>query len=314
VRSVRVAFEKLGVSASAARQALSGHFVEASLAPSNARELSVMLGFLVDVAPEDFAQDLDQALAIREDPDTLTFGVIDPKDPEKAFDALTLSEDAARRWLTSRAGQDINLSTSELSAFEALRAELEGQPSVAEPVSRAVRRLLVRRFRSYRTSGLAGIEPYQRSGGAVLDASAELRGASLAAKALGLLPPAFYDLLLAYPKGRPKGLEERFFWTHYRAHGEATWMLTHRLSVPQKPEFGSVQRQYYVSRGYNVEQSLSALLAVREGTVVSYTNRTSTDQVTGFGGAARRSIGRKLLGSQLEGLYRRVRQDAANAR
>jgi hypothetical protein len=272
-----------------------------------------MLGFLVDVEPEDFGQDLDQALAIRDDPDTLTFGVIDPEDPETALDALKLSEHAARRWLASRAGEDVNLSKREISELEALRDKLKGQSSIAEPVSRAVRRLLVRRFRSYSTLGLAGIEPYERSGGAVLDASGELRSASLAAKALGLFPPDFYDLLLEYPKDRPEGFEERFFWIHYRAHGEVTLMLTHRLSVPQRPAFGSVQRQYYVSRSYNVEQSLSNLLAVDEGTIVSYTNRTSTDQVTGFGGDARRSIGRKLLGSQLEGLYRRVRQEAAKS-
>ena len=175
----------------------------------------------------------------------------------------------------------------------------------------AVREILLARYRRYRDEGLAGIAPYDRGDGTVIDAGGELRKASLAARTIGLFRPNFYELLLDYPKFRPAGFEESFFWIHYRAHGEPAFMLTHRLSVPSDPEAGSVQRQFYVSRSYNVEQSLSTLVSVREGTLVVYTNRTSTDQVTGFGAAARRSIGRKLLASQLEGLYTRVRADAA---
>jgi len=42
---------------------------------------------------------------------------------------------------------------------------------------------------------------------------------------------------------------------------------------------------------------------VQAGTVV-YGNRTSTGQIMGFGGSAKRSIGSKLLESQLESLLR----------
>ena len=45
---------------------------------------------------------------------------------------------------------------------------------------------------------------------------------------------------------------------------------------------------------------------MQKGTLVLYTNRTSTDQVTGFGGGTKRSIGSKLLDSQLEGLYQKI--------
>ena len=174
-----------------------------------------------------------------------------------------------------------------------------------------VREILLGRYRSYRDEGLAGIAPYERGDGAALDAAGELRLASIAARSLGLFAPSFYELLLEYPKSKPAHFEESFFWIHYHAHGEPAFMLTHRLSVPSQPESASVQRQFYVSRSYNVEQSLSALIAAREGALVVYTNRTSTDQVTGFGGSARRSIGRRLLARQLEELYERVRDDSA---
>jgi hypothetical protein len=39
-------------------------------------------------------------------------------------------------------------------------------------------------------------------------------------------------------------------------------------------------------------------------------NRTSTDQVAGFGGGTKRSMGAKLMASQLEGLYTKVEKAA----
>jgi len=36
-------------------------------------------------------------------------------------------------------------------------------------------------------------------------------------------------------------------------------------------------------------------LPINDGTVVFYRNRTSTDQVAGFGGAAKRGIGREMM-------------------
>ena len=67
-----------------------------------------------------------------------------------------------------------------------------------------------------------------------------------------------------------------------------------------------VQRMYYVSAGFNAEQAIAALVPVQGGTVMVYGNRTSTDQVTGWGGSAKRSIGSKLLESQLEALAGKV--------
>ncbi len=65
-----------------------------------------------------------------------------------------------------------------------------------------------------------------------------------------------------------------------------------------------------MSGAYNSEQAVAAFLPVQEGTLVVYINRTSTDQVTGFGGGAKRSIGAKLLTSQLEDLFGKLRKAA----
>ena len=56
-----------------------------------------------------------------------------------------------------------------------------------------------------------------------------------------------------------------------------------------------VQHQYYVSTGYNAEQAIVAFPPVDGGTLVIYTNHTSTDQVAGPGGGAKRTIGRRVM-------------------
>ena len=53
---------------------------------------------------------------------------------------------------------------------------------------------------------------------------------------------------------------------------------------------------------------MTAFLPVKEGTLVVYTNHTSTDQVAGFGGGAKRSIGRKFMAAQLEKSFERSKQ------
>jgi hypothetical protein len=99
-------------------------------------------------------------------------------------------------------------------------------------------------------------------------------------------------------------------WQLYKAHGEPTVILTHGFTLDDGNAFHGLQRQYYVSGGYNVEQAMAGFLPVKEGTLVVYVNRTSTDQVAGFGGGTKRSVGKKLMASQLEALYTKVEKAA----
>ena len=71
-------------------------------------------------------------------------------------------------------------------------------------------------------------------------------------------------------------------------------------------------RKFYVSGSYNVEQATLGFFPVKEGTLVAYANRTSSDQVTGFGGGGKKAIGRKLMGKQLQGVFHKMREKAAS--
>ena len=48
-----------------------------------------------------------------------------------------------------------------------------------------------------------------------------------------------------------------------------------------------------------------------EQTVVVYTNHTFTDQVAGFGGSVKRSIGRRMMATKLEEMFNVERKKVA---
>ncbi len=176
-------------------------------------------------------------------------------------------------------------------------------------VTAAVHKMLLARHQAYRKAGLEGIAPYDR-GSDPRSAGADLRTASEASATLKQLAPDFYNLLIQYPADKPGGMLERYDWSRYQAHGAPTEILTHRAAHTEGEAYIVLQRQFYASGGYNSVQALAGFFPVKEGTLVVYTNRTSTDQVAGFGGGAKRSIGSKVMASELTALYGRVQQAA----
>jgi hypothetical protein len=289
-----------------------GERVTRSPEPSSERELTAAFAFFVPVPPAELASEARKGLISRVDPNTLAFGALEGAPKLAAFAKLTLAPDPdgrAKQYVTAAPGGGLNLSSAEIGRFNAL-----GSGATATAIEQAVRSALLARVEAYRTHGLAGIEPYALAGGKHRSPADELRSASKAEKDLQKHVPAAYEMLLAYPSSKPPGSEEDFRWTSFMAHGVPTLALTHSLAVPEGDAWLLVQRQFYVSTGYNAEQAIAALLPAKAGTVVLYANRTSTDQVTGFGGSAKRSIGSKLLASQLEELFQKASVAAQKGR
>ena len=173
-----------------------------------------------------------------------------------------------------------------------------------------MRTLLLARYRGYHSKGLAAIAPYARQGSTMSPAD-ELAKVDRTARATGILPTSFYDLLDKYPQNKPPDFAESLSWAQFTAHGEDTVALVHRFQATFDGTPVRVQRHYYVSTGYDVEQAITGFLPLTGGTLVIYTNHTSTDQVAGFGGAAKRGIGHKLMASQLEDMFAKTRAAAA---
>jgi hypothetical protein len=282
-----------------------GDLVHRDVKAASERELVAGLAFQVAVSPSELVKNSRKDLLDRVDPSVIAFGLVPVPATLADFAKLTLAPDAqkrARAYASARPGEDLNLSSDEIAAFRAL-----GSGAATAAVEAQVRKALLARVQAYRAKGLAGIAPYARADGQLRSPAKELRTATEASKYLARYAPAAYQFLLSYPDGKPAGTEEVFNWTSFEGHGVPTLSLTQVMLVPDGDAWIVVQREFYVSTGYNVEQAVAGFLPTAGGTVVVYANRTSTDQVTGFGGGAKRSIGSRLLASQLETIFEKAR-------
>lgn len=72
------------------------------------------------------------------------------------------------------------------------------------------------------------------------------------------------------------------------------------------------ERHFYVSRSHNSVQSIGAAFPAEDNdTVVLLAQRTSTDQVAGFGGAAKRGIGAKVMGGKVADNFTRIQENVS---
>ncbi len=295
----------LGLSADEIAQVEAGQLVRHEVESASERELTAGMAFLVKATPAALVAESKKDLLDRVMADTISFGIVSSPASIADFAKLVLKPNAAQRaqaYVAASPSGDLNLSTQEIAAFHAL-----GSGASVAAVEQQLRSQLFARLQTYQAHGLAGIAPYARSSGGPRSPADALRTATTASKALEKYVPAVYQYLLSYPEKKPPGTEESFRWMQVDAHGEPTIALTHVLLVPEGDAWVAVQRQFYVSAGYNAEQAIAALLPTKSGTVMVYGNRTSTDQVTGFGGGAKRSIGSRVLASQLEDMFEKAR-------
>ena len=300
---------EIGFSSDAKQQVLDGKFVTTGLKPTSERELAMAMAFLVSEPPAELIEDVKKDLVAGVDPDTTAHTTISGAGSLDDFKAVSFGSDVKKQaevFLAAEPGEDLNLSTAEIGAFEALAK----QGGDATAVEGQLRKLLLARFQAYHSRGLDGITAYARSDNKQTDAGGDLRRAVEAASGLKKNAPNFYDTLLNYPKSRPAGLEEEFSWTHYMAHGSPVFLLSHRTWMPDGDAWLVAQRQYYVTSSYNVVQILAGFLPVKGGTLVIYLNRTSTDQVTGFGSSTKRTLGTKVMTSQIKDLFEKVKAAA----
>jgi hypothetical protein len=292
----------VGLSADDKQRVLNGEFVSADIGGVSDRDLAFAIAFLVKTSPDNLAGKMVAGELVSADEQVKEFGVISPAGALADFAKLDISNQAAQALTFAKAGESLNLSASEISAFAVLRGD------TTHSVQQQLYRMLLARYQAYRASGLGGIAAYDR-GGSTTDLADDLRRASQATRHLAKYMPAAHAVLLNYPTATVPGMRESFYWLKYSIQGKETYVLTHMLTVPEGAGRIFVQRQFYASTGYDGEQAVAGFLPVREGTVVVYGAHAFTDQVTGFGGAAKRGIGRRVMADQMKKLF-----DAERAR
>ena len=287
----------MGLSPDDKQRVLNGEFVTADVGAVSDRDLSFAIAFLVKTSPAALAKQIVGGELITADTQVQTHGRFSAAGTLADLAGLRITDDEAKALANARAGEALNLSTAEIAAFKALP---NGTP---QAIQQQLQRMLLARYQAYRASGLAGIAPYDR-GGSASDLAADLRKAGEAAKGLQKYLPAFHAVLLGYPKATVPGMQEHLFWVKYDIQGKTTtYVLTHVLAAAEGPTRAVVQRQYYVSTGYNAEQAVAGFLPVQGGTVVVYAAHAFTDQVAGFGGSMKRSIGRRVMADQMKKMF-----------
>jgi len=290
-----------GLSADDKKSVLGGQFVNVSVAGVSDRDLAFAIAFMVKTSPEALSKQIVGGALVTADAQVKAYGELSSPGSLADFAKLTITGDEAKALASAQAGSALNLSTSEIAAFKALAG------GTTQAIQEQLRRMLLARYQAYRASGLAGIAPYDR-GGSATDSASDLRKAAESTKGLQTYLPAFQKVLLNYPQVLAPGMQQSFFWLKSLIEGKTTHVLTHVLVVADGAARAAVRREYYASAGYNAEQSVAGFLPVQGGTVVISTSHAFTDQVTGFGGSMKRSIGSKVMASKMKEIYEAGRE------
>lgn len=288
---------------------LKGELLTTTAPESSERELVTVIVFLTKRSPSDVVGVFRAAEGYKKDPQVTAFGPIKGTGSLEDFKGVVLEPNTSRavqQYLNAKPGPKLNLSAAEIAAFDALKAPKQSPAEARSRVEAQLRSMLLARFQAYRAGGLPAIAPYDH-GDRSIQPAAELRRATDMSPLLAQYAPAFKAVLLSYPRDKPARLEEEFLWINYKLDDQPTISLSHRMALPMNEGYVVADRHYYVSRGHNSVQEVAALLPVEEGTLAVYVNRTSTDQVGGFGASAKRAIGNRIMAKQLAELFKKVR-------
>jgi len=286
----------IGVSASDKQRVLGGEFVRLDLPAVSDRDLSLSLVFFARTGPESLSRQILAGDLIGADAQVKQHGRFSAAGSLADLAGLTITSDEANTLAAAAPGDALNLSAAEIAGFA-------GQGGAVPAVVQRLRQMLLARHQAYRKSGLAGIAPYDRGGGRTTDPAADLRGASQAARALAKYLPAFHAVLLGYPQKTVAGMTEDFRWSKYDIDGKTTYVLTHMMAAGEGAARAVVQRQYYVSTGYDSEQAVAGFLPAQGGSIVVYASHAFTGQVAGFGGSLKRSIGRRVMATKMTEIF-----------
>ena len=248
------------------------------------------------------------------DSDMVAHGDISPDADVSAFKGFAFAEnqtDEVEGLLAAEPGDRFNLSREEIDSFKSLRKLADADKKTqAEAVSAHYQEILLHRWQSYRSRGLAGIAPYAHPEGVPdADPAAELRVSAESDKAFARYYPELKKAWLDYPNGTPEGIVGQFFWLNRNVEDRPTAILGHRLVEFDSGGAVIAIRHYYVGHSYNSINLIIGCLPHHDGTIVFYSQRTSTDQVAGMASGLKHSIGRERMKAQMVGRLENLRKE-----
>lgn len=295
---------KLGYDADQIKKIQKGEIVRNNLKEGAENELAGTVVAVFNLPVRDLADAALNARMLNPADPTAPFRGWSPEaDADAAFEGLGFTPKESRevrRFLNPEPGDELNLSTAEISRFRHDAHDLES-------VNTTLRAILKERYEDYRQRGLGGTASYQRGEHEFSSPGEELRLA-INETMTAARQQDFFQSLLSYPTNLLAGVQHRFYWFKQLVQDRPTFILAHRAEFRFDDKASLVtEEQYYVGHSYNANFIAGACLAVQDGTVVFYVNRSFTDQVAGFASGMKRSIGRKQMLSEVAANLKAIR-------
>ena len=306
----------LGYSEDDAKKLLAGEIVSHVLKSETDKELAVTVAMLAKVPLAEVVEFARSGEIYKANKSIHVFREIHDVQPDKnefmdlRFEANEQEE--VSKLLQVKAGSTFNLAASEIERFKSVANRFQSKgvddPAVRKAISDEYQAILMDRYKAYREDGLEAVAAYDR-GGKSSSPGQEIIDDVKRAKVIKEKKPNFYQAMLNYPRFIDDKAENQFFWFKSQVNKRPAFILAHRIYrfVPEEYAM-SVFREYYVSHSYNALQIIVGALPVEKGTLVFYVNSTSTDQVAGFGGGMKRSIGSKMMEEKVIKLFTNYQQ------
>ena len=301
--------ESLGFSSESRTSLLEGETIVRDLDALGENDIGVTLALVVPHPPREVMDFLFSEEGVKLDPNVREFkelaGEKTRDDDLKGVTFVGEESSELASLIDVEEGYDVNLGSDEIEQMGAVRKEFpdaspDSDAECAVAVNRAHRRMLLERCRAYQEGGLDSVRGYARGDTNSLPGK-ELR---LALEKDRLLAERFPDLrraVLGYPKGEKREFESRLYWLKETIDGRPAFALGQRTFYRWSDGGIVVDRQFYVGHSYNSLHSVTGAIPLEKGTLVFYTYRMFTDEVTGFASALKRLLATNELKSDLDG-------------
>jgi len=279
---------------------LAGEIVARDFRETTDEEIAVALAVAVPRPLPKVVEWIRSGEGLRSDHHIVSFGILSDEPVEADFAGVSFTAAEAgevRDLLRAENGDHFNLSPEEVRSFQGLAKEWAGRACDAvclQAVTSRYRSMLLARARAYHARGLDGIAPYAREEARLHDPTDELRGAVASATLLSKCFPAYFQALSRYPDAGPVQTSQ-LLWIKQEVQGRPMFALAHRLYYERADAALITERYFFVGHTFDSMQVVLGCLPLEGTTVVFYTNRTSTPQVTGLAQATRHSIARKRV-------------------
>jgi len=311
--SPQQALQNFGIGAAQVAQLERGEIVAYDVSETSQKELAIGVAMILPVALPQIVDYIKRGNLGSSESNIIASGSLSNNADVNSFKKFAFTDkqlDEAKAFLEAEPGSEFNLSKSEFDSVKKLDDSLEDadDKTLLKAANQKYREFLVQRLQAYRKSGLSGIAAYNRGSGNA-DPAAELRNDAVNSKAWARYFPELQQAWLNYPAALPANSVEQFTWANRNVEDRPTAILNHRVMVTGDAGGIILARQFYVGHSYNSSHVVAGGLPYKDGTLVFYSTRSSTDQVTGIGSGLRHSIGREQLKKEMIKRLQRLNKD-----